>query len=545
METIIGKGVCGGICFGPVYYLEHRIVGVTRQTVDDVPAELARFQRAKDAAVVQLGELYQEALPKVGAEGAAIFEVHQMMAEDLDYLEAVQAVIETQRANAEYAVTATGKNFAQLFANMDDPYMRGRAADVLDVSGRIVSELTGQPQGGIKSEVPVILAAGDLSPSETIQLDKAKILAFVTAEGSANSHTAILARTLGIPAVIQTGASLTKALHGRQAAVDGTAGVLFVEPDESVTAELRAKADEARRKKELLEELKGQTDQTLDGRVVEVFANVNHLSELPYVLQNDASGIGLFRSEFIYLDAHDYPDENEQFNIYKTVAQTLASRKVVFRTMDIGADKMIPYFNLEREENPALGLRGARLSLARPELLRTQLRALFRAASYGNVSIMFPMIAAAWEVLELKAFAERVQAELRDEGTSFGQAELGIMIETPAAALASAELAPLVDFFSVGTNDLTQYTLAVDRQNDRVDRFCDTHHPAVLKLIEMAAKAAHDAGIWIGVCGELAADLSITETLLRLGVDELSVSPAVVLELRAHVRSLDLGGAAV
>ncbi|MDR1431650.1 MAG: phosphoenolpyruvate--protein phosphotransferase, partial [Propionibacteriaceae bacterium] len=536
------KGVCGGICFGPVYYLEHRITGVTKQAVDDVPAELARFQLAKDTTVAQLGQLYQEALPKVGAEGAAIFEVHQMMVEDLDYIEAVSAVIETQRANAEYAVTVTGKNFAQLFANMDDPYMRGRAADVLDVSGRVVSALTGQPQGGINSETPVILAANDLAPSETIQLDKEKILAFVTAEGSMNSHTAILARTLGIPAIIQTGDALTKELHGREGAVDGTAGVLYVEPDEAVSAELRAKAAEARRKKELLEELKGKTDQTLDGRVVEVFANVNHLSELPYVLQNDASGIGLFRSEVIYLDAHDYPDEDEQFNIYKTVAQTLASRKVVFRTMDIGADKQIPYFGLDHEENPALGLRGARLSLARPELLRTQLRALFRAASYGNVSIMFPMIAAAWEVLELKAFAERVCAELRDEEVSFGKAELGIMIETPAAALVSAELAPLVDFFSVGTNDLTQYTLAVDRQNDRVDRFCDPHHPAVLRLIGLAAQAAHDAGIWIGVCGELAADLSLTETLLRLGVDELSVSPSMVLELRAHVRSLDLGG---
>ncbi|MDR1077585.1 MAG: phosphoenolpyruvate--protein phosphotransferase [Propionibacteriaceae bacterium] len=541
MEQLIGKGVCGGVRVGPLYYLERRPLGASRRRVDDVPGELARFERAQAEAVAQLGELHQEALAKVGEAGAALFEVHQMMVEDLDYSEAVRGVIETQEANAEYAVTATGKNFAQLFAQMDDPYMNARSADVLDVSARLVSILTGQPLGGIDSEAPVILATDDLTPSETVQLDESKILAFVTAGGSTNSHTAILARSLGIPALVQVGPRLTSQWHGRRAAVDGQTGRLYIEPDAATLTELGAKAEAARRHQTLLQELKGLPSRTQDGREVELFANVNGLGDLALALTNDAAGIGLFRTEFVFLEADDYPDEEAQFKIYKQVAQTMAGKKVVFRTMDIGADKQIDYFDLAHEDNPALGLRGARLSLDRPQLLRAQLRALYRASAYGAIAIMFPMIASPWEVEALTAAARAAAAELTAEGVDVAaKVELGIMIETPAAALIADQLAPLVDFFSIGSNDLTQYTLAVDRQNDAVDRFCDTHHAAVLKLIELAARAAHAHGRWIGICGELGADPTLTETFLRLGIDELSVSPAKVLELRHLIRSLDL-----
>jgi phosphotransferase system enzyme I (PtsI) len=424
---------------------------------------------------------------------------------------------------------------------MDDPYMKARAADVLDVSNRLVKCLTGDDDGGILSDVPVIIAADDLSPSETVQLDRDKILAFVTAGGSSNSHTAILARTLGIPAIIGAGERIKKALHGKAAAIDGVKGELYIEPDEKTLCALQETRKAEERHKALLEELKGKPNVTLDGREVQVFANVNSFSEFKYVLQNDAGGIGLFRSEFLYLEANDYPPEEDQFRIYKTVAQTLAGKKVIFRTMDIGADKQIPYFNLDTEENPALGLRGARLSIDRPALLRTQLRAMYRASFYGTVGIMFPMISSVWEIRELKHIASEVRDSLVADGLEFdANAELGIMIETPAAALISDELAEEADFFSIGTNDLTQYTLAVDRQNEKLDRFCDKHHKSVLKLIEMTSANAHAKGIWIGICGELAADQALTEEFLRMGIDELSVSPAAVLGLRSHIRGLDL-----
>ncbi|MDR1875956.1 MAG: phosphoenolpyruvate--protein phosphotransferase [Synergistaceae bacterium] len=540
METLSGKGVCGGIAFGNIYFYEHKIKSVARRSIDDPAKESARFEAAKNEAIEELNRLYEEALPKVGEEGAALFEVHKMMIEDLDYLESIFGIIKNQKANAEYAVAATGKNFAQVFASMDDPYMQARSADVLDVSNRLVKCLSGEEDdGGILSDVPVIVAADDLSPSETVQLDRDRILAFVTAGGSSNSHTAILARTLGIPAIIGVGDGIGKGLHGKSAVIDGTKGKLYVEPDGETRSVLQETKEAEEKHKVLLKELKGKPNVTLDGREIQLFANVNSFSELKYVLQNDAGGIGLFRSEFIYLEANDYPSEEDQFRVYKAVTQTMAGRKVIFRTMDIGADKRISYFDLGEEENPALGLRGARLSIDRPDLLRTQLRAMYRASFYGVAAIMFPMISSVWEIRELKRIASEVRDSLTADGLEFSaNVELGIMIETPAAALISDELAEEVDFFSIGTNDLTQYTLAVDRQNEKLDRFCDTHHRAVLKLIEMSADNAHAKGIWIGICGELAADRALAEEFLRMKIDELSVSPAAVLELRGHIRSL-------
>jgi phosphotransferase system enzyme I (PtsI) len=542
MEIITGKGVCGGIAFGDIYFYEHKIKSVTRRSIDDAAEESARFEKAKNEAIDELNHLYEDALPKVGEEGAALFEVHKMMIEDLDYLESILGIINNQKANAEYAVASTGKNFAKVFADMDDLYMQARAADVLDVSNRLVKCLLGEEDGGILSDVPVIVAADDLSPSETVQLDRDKILAFVTAGGSSNSHTAILARTLGIPAIIGAGDEIGKILHGKSAVIDGVKGKLYIEPDEETLSVLRETQEAEEKRKMLLKELKGKPNVTLDGREIQVFANVNSFSELKYVLQNDAGGIGLFRSEFLYLEAKDYPSEEEQFRVYKTVTQTMAGKKVVFRTMDIGADKQISYFDLNKEENPALGLRGARLSIERPALLHTQLRAMYRASFYGTASIMFPMISSVWEIKELKRLASEVRESLKADGLEFdANAELGVMIETPAAALVSDELAEEVDFFSIGTNDLTQYTLAVDRQNEKLDRFCDTRHKAVLKLIEMTADNAHAKGIWIGICGELAADLALTEEFLRMKIDELSVSPAAVLELRGHIHGIGKG----
>jgi phosphotransferase system enzyme I (PtsI) len=484
--------------------------------------------------------LYNKALPVVGEQGAAVFEVHQMMLEDEDYLESIKNIIKTESVNAEYAVSITGDNFSRMFDEMDDPYMRERAADVRDVSGRLINCLRGEASVGIDSPTPVIVAANDLSPSETIQLDKSKILAFVTGAGSTNSHTAILARTMGIPAIVGAH-GLNEEMGGLFAVVDGFSGQLFIQPDETKLAELTQKKQADDRHKELLQQYKGKPNITKDGKEVLVYANIGAVSELGLVQMNDAGGVGLFRSEFLYLQRDNYPDEESLFQAYRTVAQTLAGKSAIIRTMDIGADKRIDYFDLDEEENPALGLRGIRICLTRPELFKTQLRSIYRASAFGKIGIMFPMIASLWEVREVKRIALEVRNELEELGIAFSKdVELGVMIETPAAALISDILAPEVDFFSIGTNDLTQYTLAVDRQNPRLDKFCDTHHEAVLRLIRMVAENAHKYNAWVGICGELAADLSLTKEFLQMGIDELSVSPSSVLELRKNISEITL-----
>ena len=532
MQTYKGKSVFGGIAIGKISVYKKDEQLVKRVKIEDADAEMARYTEARNTAAEQLQKLYDKALKEVGEANAAIFEVHQMMLEDEDYNESVENIIRAQMVNAEYAVASTADNFAQMFEAMDDDYMRGRAADVRDISERVINVLAGGANGVLDSDEPVIIVADDLAPSETVQLDKDKVLSFVTAHGSENSHTAILARTMAIPALIGTEIDLDETVDGKLAVVDGVNGVVYVDPDAELLAKMQQKQQEEQEKKRLLQTLKGKENVTLDGQKVMLYANVGNIKDLGIALQNDAGGIGLFRSEFIYLGQDHYPTEEEQFQIYKTVAETMAGRRVIIRTLDIGADKQCDYFELAKEENPAMGLRAIRICLTRPEIFKTQLRALFRASVYGNINIMYPMIISVDEVRRIKAIVEEVKAELTEQGIEYGNPAQGIMIETPASVMMSRELAEEVDFFSIGTNDLTQYTLAIDRQNSKLDGFFDSHHPAVLRMIQMTVENAHKAGIWCGICGELGADQSLTKDFLAMGVDELSVSPGSILPIR-------------
>lgn len=540
MEQIFGKGVSKGVAAGPISFYRRPSGEIPRRSVTDTAAELARFHDACETAKEQLGALHDKALAEAGEDAAMLFEAHQMMLDDLDFVESIEGLIENDRLNAEAAVSDTGAQFAEMFAAMDDSYMQARAADIRDISTRVVGILTGEGESGIVSDVPCIVAADDLAPSETVQLDKSLILGFITAGGSANSHTAILARTMGIPAIIGAGDALQAEMEGKYAIIDGQTGETVIEPDDAERERLLKKQAKEKALKELLDQLKGKPNETRDGRNVMVYCNIGSPADIDAVLQNDGGGIGLFRSEFLYLQGSDYPTEDEQFEAYKTVAERMGGRRVIIRTLDIGADKQADYFHLDKEENPAMGLRAIRICLTRPEVFRTQLRALYRASAYGKIAIMFPMITSVWEVQEIKRICRNIRAELAEEGVPMAdKVELGIMIETPAAVMMSAELACEVDFFSVGTNDLTQYTLAVDRQGVGLDRFFDAHHPAVLRMLRMAAENAHKAGIWIGICGELGADAELTETFLSMGIDELSVSPSAVLPLRSAIRSID------
>lgn len=540
MQIYKGKSVFGGIAIGKISVYKKDEQLVKRVKIEDADAEMERYTAARNIAAAQLQKLYDKALKEVGEANAAIFEVHQMMLEDEDYNESVENIIHSQMVNAEYAVASTADNFAQMFEAMDDDYMRGRAADVRDISERVITVLAGGAGSGIDSDEPVIIAADDLAPSETVQLDKDKVLSFVTAHGSENSHTAILARTMGIPALIGTGIDLDETVDGKLGIVDGTNGVVYVDPDAELLEEMKKKQQEEQGKKRLLQTLKGKENITLDGQKVMLYANVGNIKDLGIALQNDAGGIGLFRSEFIYLGQDHYPTEEEQFQIYKTVAETMAGRRVIIRTLDIGADKQCDYFELDKEDNPAMGLRAIRICLTRPEIFKTQLRALFRASVYGNINIMYPMIISVDEVRQIKAIVEEVKAELTEQGIEYGNPAQGIMIETPASVMMSRELAEEVDFFSIGTNDLTQYTLAIDRQNSKLDKFFDSHHPAVLRMIQMTVENAHKAGIWCGICGELGADQALTKDFLAMGVDELSVSPGSILPLRKIILETDV-----
>ena len=540
MVTIQGKSVFGGVSIGKLMFYKRNEKVIKREHVSDVDAEWKRFEAAKGQAVDQLKELYEKALEDVGEANAMIFEIHQMMLEDLDYLESIENIIRSQEVNAEYAVATTADNFAQMFASMDDAYMQGRAADVKDVSERVLDILCGVSAGVKEMTEPCIIAADDLAPSETVQLDKSKVLGFATMYGSSNSHTAILARTMNIPAVIGLGEKLSAQYDGKMAVIDGFTGVLYVDPDEETLVRMQEKRAKDLEQKELLNQLKGKENVTKSGQKINVYANIGNVSDLGAVLKNDAGGIGLFRSEFLYLENSTFPTEEQQFAVYKQVAESMAGKKVIIRTLDIGADKQVDYFNLDKEENPALGYRAIRICLTRPEIFKTQLRALYRAAFYGNISIMFPMIISVSEIHKIKEMIKEVKAELKEQGIPYKEdVELGIMIETPAAVMMSRELAKEVDFFSVGTNDLTQYTLAIDRQNQKLDAFYDPHHPAVLAMIKMAADNAHAEGKWIGICGELGADLELTEEFLKMGLDELSVSPALVLPLRKRIRECE------
>ena len=539
MQIFEGKSVLGGIAMGRIRVYKKDAQQVKRVRIEDAESEVARFQGAREQAIRQLGDLYEKALKEIGETNAAIFEVHQMMLEDDDYNESVETIIRSQQVNAEYAVATTGDNFAEMFASMDDDYMRGRAADVRDISERVIRILSDAESGGIDANEPVILVADDLAPSETVQMDKSKVLSFVTIHGSLNSHTAILARTMNLPALVATNIETPDAIDGCFGVVDGEAGLLYVEPDEAAMEQLTKKRDKFLEQKELLETLKGKENITIDGKTVMLYANIGNTKDLSTVLLNDAGGIGLFRSEFIYLERDHFPSEEEQFAIYKQVAQTMAGKRVIIRTLDIGADKQCDYFDLKKEENPALGCRAIRICLTRPEIFKTQLRALFRASAFGKIAIMYPMITSVSEVRRIKEIVREVCDELDAAGIAYGAVEQGIMIETPAAVMISDELAAEVDFFSIGTNDLTQYTLAIDRQNSALDAFYDAHHPAVLRMIEMTVNSAHAHGIWAGICGELAADLSLTQTFLKMGVDELSVSPGRILPLRKVIRETD------
>ncbi len=537
MITIQGKGVSTGVAVGPLYFYQRASAELRRYEVADREGEWERFKAAQAKAIEQLGILAEKARTEAGDEAALLFETHQMMCEDLDYEEAIEGFIKENGQNAEAAVTDAGEMQAEAFAAMDDDYFKARAADVRDISGRIVGILSGVVQGGIDSDVPVILAADDLAPSETVQLDKSKILGFVTSGGSGSSHTAILARTMGIPAVIGVGEQLCAEYAGREVFVDGGTGAVVVEADEETRGRLLAKRADILKRQELLNQLKGQPNITKDGQEIRVYCNIGSPDDVHAVLENDGGGIGLFRSEFLYLNCDNYPSEDMQFEAYKSVLSDMGGKEVVIRTLDIGADKMIGYFNLPHEENPALGNRALRICLNRPEVFRTQLRALYRASAYGRLSIMFPMVASVWEVREAKKLCEQVKKELAAEGVPYSdEVDVGIMIETPAAAMLSDRLAKEVDFFSIGTNDLTQYTLACDRQNNDLGRFFNAHHPAVLRLIKLACDNAHREGIWCGICGELGADLELTEFFLSIGMDELSVSPRAVLPLRQKVR---------
>ena len=541
MITIQGKGVSSGIGMGPLYFYRRTKVEVNRYTVENTQAEWLRFKGAQSVAMQQLGELAEKARAEAGDEAALLFETHQMMAEDLDYEEAIQDLIQNEAMNAEAAVSDVASQFHDMFASMDDEYMRGRAADVKDVSGRILNILCGVVQGGIDSDVPVLLASDDLAPSETIQLDKSKILGFITSFGSSSSHTAILARTMGIPAIVGLGDQLDVIYEGRQVVVDGATGAVIIEPTQDVMADFIAKREEQLRQRALLETLKGQENITQDGKTIRVYCNIGSPEDMDAVKMNDGGGIGLFRSEFLYLNSSTYPTEDEQFEAYKAVLTGMGDKEVIIRTCDIGADKQIDYFELPKEENPAMGMRALRISLSRPAFFRTQLRALYRASAYGNLGIMFPMVTSVWEVRETKKLIESVKKELHDEGIPYSDhVEIGVMIETPAAAIISDRLAKEVDFFSCGTNDLTQYTLACDRQNNDLGRFYDPHHLSVVRLLKLVVENAHKNGVWVGICGELGADLEMTETFLAIGVDELSVTPRAVLPLRNKIRSLDM-----
>ena len=540
MITLEGKSVFGGVAIGKIQFYKRNEITIKRTRVEDVEAEVERFQNAKAKTLELLKGLYEKALEDVGEANAMIFEAHQLMLEDPDYVESIENIIRTQDVNAEYAIGATADNFAAIFEAMDDAYMQGRAADVRDVSERLLQALSSQNETFMVMDEPVIIAADDLVPSETVQLDKEKVLSFVTMYGSANSHTAILARTMNIPAVIGLGEALKEEYDGKVAIVDGVDGKVYIDPDEETMASMQKKQKKDQEQKELLNQLKGKENVTKSGQKVNVYANIGNLADVGAVLKNDAGGIGLFRSEFLYLESDTYPTEEQQFAVYKKVAETMAGKKVIIRTLDIGADKQVDYFKLDKEDNPALGYRAIRICLTRPEIFKTQLRALYRASAYGQISIMFPMIISVAEVKKIKEIVEEVKAELRTEGAAFREdVELGIMIETPAAVMVSRELAKEVDFFSVGTNDLTQYTLAIDRQNQKLEDFYDSHHPAVLAMIRMAAESAHAEGKWIGICGELGADVTLTETFLNMGIDELSVAPGMVLKVRQKIREAE------
>ena len=532
MQIYNGKSVFGGIAIGKISVYQKKEQQVKRVKIDDPEQEMARYEKAKAEGIKQLQGLYDKALREVGEANAAIFEVHQMMMEDDGYNESVENIIRSQGVNAEYAVATTGDNYAQMFSAMDDDYMRERAADVRDISERLLTILNGEETGAVDADEPKIIVAEDLAPSETVQLDKDKVLSFVTVKGSLNSHTAILARTMAIPALVNTSVSLESEMDGRLGIVDGADGTFYVDPDEETLAEMKKRQEEDLSRKQLLLTLKGKENVTLDGQKVMLYANIGNIKDLATVIQNDAGGIGLFRSEFIYLEKEDFPTEEEQFQIYRQVAQTMAGKRVIIRTLDIGADKQCDYFHMEHEENPALGCRAIRICLTRPEIFKTQLRALFRASAFGKIAIMYPMITSVQEVRKIKEIVEEVKAELTSQGVEFGDPEQGIMIETPAAAIISDDLAKEVDFFSIGTNDLSQYTMAIDRQNPQLDLFFDPHHPAVLRMISLVVENAHKAGIWAGICGELGADQSLTKEFLAMGVDELSVSPGSILPLR-------------
>ena len=540
MKVYHGKSVFGGIAIGKTAVYQKSEQQVKRVKTEDSDGEGARYQAAREASIEQLGELYDKACREVGEANAAIFEIHQMMLEDDDYNESVENIIRTQQVNAEYAVATTGDNFSQMFAAMDDDYMRGRAADVRDISERVLNNLSGAGKTGVTMDEPVIILADDLAPSETVQLDKDKVLSFVTVHGSTNSHTAILARTMAIPALIGTDIPLDETTDGVLAVVDGSDGTIYVDPDEETMALMQEKKRADEEKKALLQQLKGKENKTIDGKKIMLYANIGNIKDLAAVIQNDAGGIGLFRSEFLYLEKEDYPTEEEQFKVYKTAVETMAGKNVIIRTLDIGADKQCAYFNMEHEENPALGYRAIRICLTQTDVFKTQLRALFRASAYGKLSIMYPMITSLWEVRKIKEIVEEVKAELDEQGIAYGEPKQGIMIETPAAVMVSGELAKEVDFFSIGTNDLTQYTLAVDRQNPKLDRFFDPHHPAILTMIRMVVENAHKAGIWAGICGELGADTSLTKEFLAMGVDELSVSAGSILPIRKIILETDL-----
>ena len=538
MQVATGKSILNGIAIGPLH-IYHKTESTTSVSSTLSPAEeWQRFENACEKAKEQLAGLYEKALEEVGEENAAIFEIHQMMLEDEDYLDAVKGIIETQGATAEYAAYTTGDNFSAAFAAMDDAYMKARATDVKDVSRRVVNILTGKTDGNLLGDKPVILVADDLTPSETVQMDKSKLLGFITRHGSANSHTAILARTMNIPALI--GVDFDESWDGRMAVLDGYNHCVYIDPAAELLSTMENKRSEDLKQEALLQGLKKKPNITLDGKEINVYANIGSAADVGLVLQNDAGGIGLFRSEFIYLESEDYPSEDQQFASYKRVVETMAGKKVVFRTLDIGADKQAAYFNLDKEENPALGYRAIRICLTRKDIFKQQLRAMLRASAFGNVSIMFPMVISVREVRDAKEILEECRAELRESGVAMGEVEIGIMVETPAAVMMADELAEEVDFFSLGTNDLTQYTLAIDRQNPKLDAFYDSHHPAVLRMIRHTVEAGHRHNCWVGICGELGADLTLTETFLRMGVDELSVSPAAVLPLRKRIRSLDL-----
>ena len=540
MEVYQGKSVFGGIAIGRISVHKKDEQQVKRVRIEDSEQEILRYRQAKQTAMEQLQGLYQKALKEVGEANAAIFEIHQMMLEDDDYNESVENIIRMQQVNAEYAVASTGDNFAQMFSAMDDDYMRARSADVKDISERVLSVLGGRATGIDASGEPVIIVADDLAPSETVQLNKDLVLSFVTVHGSVNSHTAILARTMSIPALIGTAIPLTDDIDGKVGIVDGKNGCIYVDPDEDTLGRMQQLKLEEQEKKELLQTLKGRENITIDGKKIMLYANIGNSKDLAAVLQNDAGGIGLFRSEFIYLERDTFPTEEEQFQIYRTVAETMAGKPVIIRTLDIGADKKCDYFEMEPEENPAMGCRAIRICLTRPEIFKTQLRALFRASAFGNISIMYPMIISVDELRKIKTIVAEIRQELTEQGVTFGKPKQGIMIETPAAVMMSEELAKEVDFFSIGTNDLTQYTLAIDRQNPKLDAFYDPHHPAVLRMIQMVVENAHKAGIWAGICGELGADTTLTRRFLAMGVDELSMSPGSILPVRKIILETDV-----